>query len=63
MITHYFKSCPGFHSDLNQQMKKDALIEYLPESQCYVALLIDEMKIKESINILVTLFVLLLLGM
>lgn len=47
--THYFKSSPGFHSDLNEQLKKEAEIESLPESQRYVGLLIDEMKIKEDL--------------
>ena len=47
--THFFKSAPGFHSDLNEQLKKEAVIESLPESQRFVALLIDEMKIKEDL--------------
>lgn len=47
--THYFRSCPGFHSDLNLQLKKEAALESLPESRRYVALLIDEMKIKEDL--------------
>ncbi|SMN01853.1 hypothetical protein SPONN_126 [uncultured Candidatus Thioglobus sp.] len=47
--THFFKSSPGIHSDLNEQLKKEAAIESLPESQRYVALLIDEMKIKEDL--------------
>lgn len=47
--THYFKSQPGFHSQLNQQLQKESDIESLPESKRYVALLIDEMKIKEDL--------------
>ena len=47
--THFFKSCPGFYSDLNQQLKKEAALDSLPESKRYISLLIDEMKIKEDL--------------
>ena len=49
VTTHYFKSQAGFLSDLNEQLKKEADIDSLPESKRYVALLIDEMKIKDLV--------------
>ena len=49
MTTHYFKSQAGFLPDLNEQLKNEAGIDSLPESKRYVALLIDEMKIKEDL--------------
>ena len=47
--THCFKSQAGFLPDLNEQLKNEAGIDSLPESRRYVALLIDEMKIKEDL--------------
>ena len=47
--THYFSSQPGYQMDLNLQLQKEANVESLPESRSYVALLIDEMKIKEDL--------------
>ncbi len=47
--THYFSSWPGYQVDLNLQLQKEANIESLPESHRYVALLLDEMKIKEDL--------------
>ena len=49
--THYFSSQPGYQVDFNQQLQKEANIESLPESCRYVALLLDEMKIKEDFDI------------
>ena len=46
---HYFKSHAGFQPDLYQQLHKEAAIDSLPESKRYIALLIDEMKIKEDL--------------
>ena len=47
--THYFKNQPGFLPELNQQVQKESSIDSLSESKRYVALLIDEMKIKEEL--------------
>ena len=47
--THYFKSQPGFQPELNQHLQKEIRINSLPQSKRYVALLIDEMKIKEDL--------------
>lgn len=47
--THYFKSQPGFQPGLNQQLQKEAAIESFQESRRYVAILIDEMKIKQDL--------------
>ena len=47
--THYFKSQPGFQPEVNQQLQKEAAIESLLQSKRYVALLTDEMKIKEDL--------------
>ena len=43
------KSQAGFLPDLNEQLKNEAGIDSLPESKRYVALLIDEMKIKDLV--------------
>ena len=43
------KGQQGFQPELNQQLQKEAAIDSLPQSKRYVALLIDEMKIKEDL--------------
>ena len=47
--THYFNKQPGFHPDVNLYLQKEMNIQLLPESKRYVALVIDEMKIKEDL--------------
>lgn len=47
--THYFKSASGFYPELNEQLKKESVIDSLPESRRYVVLIVDEMKIKEDL--------------
>ena len=43
------KGQQGFQPELNQQLQKEAAIDSLPQLKRYVALLIDEMKIKEDL--------------
>ena len=47
--THYVKSRSGFQADIDDDLAKEADIQNLPEWKKYVILLIDEMKIKESL--------------
>ena len=47
--THYFDSKPGFQDEVDHQLAEEANLASLPESRKYVAILIDEMKIKEGL--------------
>ena len=47
--THYFKSKVGFQLEVTQQLEKEVRIEYLPENRKFCALILDEMKIKETL--------------
>ena len=47
--THYVKSRSGFQDDIDDDLAKEANIKELPEYKKYIVLLIDEMKIKESL--------------
>lgn len=46
--THYFDNRPGFQDEIDQQLINE-IPESLSESKRYVALLIDEMKVKEGL--------------
>ena len=47
--TNYVRSRRGFQPEINEQLQKEVSIEFLPPSKRYVALLIDEMKVKEDL--------------
>ena len=47
--THYVKSRSGFQDDIDDDLAQEAKIKELPEWKKYVVLLLDEMKIKESL--------------
>ena len=47
--TNYFTNQPGFQPDLNEQLAKEADVKSLAKNKKYVALLEDEMKIKEDL--------------
>lgn len=47
--TNYFANKPGFQHEVNQQLIDEVNLDVLPEERRYVALLIDEMKIKEGL--------------
>ena len=47
--THYFKSVAGFNPDVNLQLQREVDLQSLSVSKRYVALVIDEMKIKEDL--------------
>ena len=47
--THYYTNKVGFQDDVNQQLVEEINKLLLPDSRKFVALLIDEMKIKEGL--------------
>ena len=47
--THYVQARPGFQDDIDADLKREAKLEELPEWKKYVVVMIDEMKIKESL--------------
>ena len=47
--THYVKARSGFQDDIDADLVKEACLKDLPEWKRYVVLLIDEMKVKESL--------------
>ena len=47
--THYFENKAGFQIDVDKQLLDEANLAALPECRRYVALIIDEMKIKEGL--------------
>ena len=46
---HYFSNKPGFQPEVLGQLLKEANFEALPSSRRFVALILDEMKIKEGL--------------
>ena len=48
-FTNYVRSRTGFQTEINEQLQKEISIESFPPSKCYVALLIDEMNVKEDL--------------
>lgn len=47
--THFIKSKAGFHDDLDRLLVKEASLETLPDWKKHVVLVLDEMKMKESL--------------
>lgn len=47
--THHFENKPGFLKEVDQQLIDEANLSSLPESKKFVAILIDEMKVKEGL--------------
>ena len=47
--THYVQARPGFQDDIDADLKREAKVEELPGWKKYVVVMIDEMKIKESL--------------
>ena len=47
--THYFKSQPGFQREVIEELIREAKLDTLPEEQRYCGLIVDEMKVKESL--------------
>ncbi len=47
--THYFRNKVGFQDEVNQQLVEEVAKLSLPSSRKCIALLIDEMKIKEGL--------------
>ena len=46
---HYFSNKPGFQAEVLGQLLKEANLQALPPSRRYIALILDEMKIKEGL--------------
>ena len=46
---HYFSNKPGFQPEVLGQLLKEANLEALPSSRRFVAVILDEMKIKEGL--------------
>ena len=51
--TNYITGRPGFQKEVIEQMRQNAKVDSLPESRKYVTILLDEMKVKETTNIVV----------
>lgn len=47
--THFFQTKPGFQREVNQELMKEAKISELDEIQKHVAVVFDEMRIKEDL--------------
>ena len=47
--THYVQSRPGFQDDIDADLRREAGLNELPDWKKYVVVLINEMKIKESL--------------
>lgn len=47
--THFIKSKPGFSSELDQLLADESQVKTLPEWKRHVVLVLDEMKVKESL--------------
>ena len=47
--THFIKSQSGFYNELDKMLATEAGLERLPEWQKHVVLLMDEIKVKESL--------------
>lgn len=47
--THFFKSKSGFQPEVEEMLKRDVGFSDLPDWKKHVVLLLDEMKIKESL--------------
>ncbi len=47
--THYFQNKTGFQNEVNKQLLDEISLQSLPDSRKFVAVLIDEMKVKEGL--------------
>lgn len=47
--THYIKARSGFQDDMDEDLKREANIQELPDWKKHIVVLIDEMKIKENL--------------
>ena len=47
--THFVKSKPGFNPGIDEQLRREANIDSIPEFQKYVCLVFDEIKVKEDL--------------
>ena len=47
--THYFKNKTGFQDEVNKQLLNEVSLQSLPDSRKFVAVLVDEMKVKEGL--------------
>ena len=47
--THYIKSAPGFSEEVDQMLEEEAKSSELPDWKRHVTLVLDEMKVKESL--------------
>lgn len=47
--THFMKAGPGFQKEIDSMLIREAQLSELPDWKKYVVLLLDEMKIKESL--------------
>ena len=48
--THFVKSKSGFHADLDKMLAIEVGCDRLPDWQKHIVLLMDEMKVKESLD-------------
>ena len=46
---HYFRSKTGFQQEVNEQLYKESKVNELPEHQRFCGIVLDEMKVKESL--------------
>lgn len=47
--THYFESKPGFDSELDKQLMKEAQVDTIQDFQKYTCLVLDEVRVKEGL--------------
>ena len=47
--THYFQSKTDFQEEVNDQLRKETKVCYLPEPKKYCSLILAEMKVKENL--------------
>ena len=47
--SNYFKSKTGYQVEVNRELQKESKVLTLPDSKKHVALIIDEMKVKENL--------------
>ena len=47
--THFFKSKAGFQMEVEEMLVRDIKLDELPDWKKHVVLLLDEMKVKESL--------------
>ena len=47
--THFVKAKPGFQSEIDKQLCREAKLDSIPDYQKYVCLVFDEVKVKEDL--------------